>query len=113
MVPHVEKLLIHSWVVVQFGKEASQTRDYCVAKNRSRSLRAGCDTSRGSPRFPRQARDMLFAAQKALAQDDNHYRSAAAVDWAGSAGLELEQVSNAGGNYAVDNADLRRSLLEL
>jgi hypothetical protein len=56
---------------------------------------------------------MLFAAQKALARDDNHYRSAAAVDWAGSAGLELEQVSNAGGNYAVDNADLRRSLLEL
>jgi hypothetical protein len=38
MVPHVEKLLIHSWVVVQFGKEASQTRDYCVAKNPSVAL---------------------------------------------------------------------------
>jgi hypothetical protein len=29
------------------------------------------DASRGSPRFPRQARDRLFAAQKTLAQDDN------------------------------------------
>jgi peptidoglycan/LPS O-acetylase OafA/YrhL len=29
------------------------------------------DTSRGSPRFPRQARDRLFAAQRALAQDDS------------------------------------------
>ena len=38
-------------VVVQFGKEASQTRDYGVAKN--------APPSRGSPRF--------FAAQRALA----------------------------------------------
>jgi hypothetical protein len=44
---------LHYAGVVQFDKEASQTRDYCVAKN---------DASRGSPRS--------FAAQKALAQDD-------------------------------------------
>jgi hypothetical protein len=29
-------------------KEASQTRDYCVAKDPSALLRAGCDTSRSS-----------------------------------------------------------------
>jgi hypothetical protein len=54
------------WVVVQFDGEASQTRDYCVAKNpsaRFRLLRAGCDTSRGSPRF--------LAAQRTLARNDN------------------------------------------
>jgi hypothetical protein len=33
MVPHVEKSILHSRVVVQFGKEASQTRDYRLEKN--------------------------------------------------------------------------------
>jgi hypothetical protein len=41
--------------VVQFDSEASQTRDYCVAKER--------DTSRGSARS--------FTAQRTLVQDDN------------------------------------------
>jgi hypothetical protein len=36
-------------VAVQFDKEASQTRDYCVAKNPSASLRAGCDAVRADP----------------------------------------------------------------
>ena len=42
-------------MVAQFDKEASQTRDYCLAKC--------AEASRGSPRF--------LAAQKRLARDDN------------------------------------------
>ena len=45
--------LLRQAVVVQFDKEASQTRDYRVAKEpfgRLRSLRAGSEKSRGSPR---------------------------------------------------------------
>jgi len=47
-------------VVVQFGKEASQTRDYCVAK--------------GTRRFARLAQ-ILRCAKKRLLKDDNlhHY----------------------------------------
>jgi hypothetical protein len=41
--------------VAQFDREAIQTRDYCVAKNATR----------------RADRPDPFAAQKALAQDDN------------------------------------------
>jgi hypothetical protein len=38
-------------------------RDYSVAQKRN--------ASRGSPRFPRQARDRLFTAQRTIVQDDN------------------------------------------
>jgi hypothetical protein len=41
------------WVMGQFDKEASQTRNFCIANN---------DASHGSPRS--------FAAQMRLAQDD-------------------------------------------
>jgi len=41
--------------VVQFDREASQTRDYCVEKER--------DATRGSPRF--------LTAQRALVRNDN------------------------------------------
>src|SRR5208283_2064503 len=82
--------LEHLW---QFGKEASQTRDYCVAKNPSALLRAGCDTSRGSPRFPRQARDRLFAAQRTLAQDDNQTAPLPSISKGGKAGSLRPQPS--------------------
>jgi HTH-type transcriptional regulator/antitoxin HigA len=49
--------------VVQFDREASQTRDYCVAKSATHRLRSGQAASRGSPRS--------FTAQRTLVQDDN------------------------------------------
>jgi len=50
------------WGVAQFGKEASQARDYGIAKNAT--LRA----ARPDPFGFAQGR--LFAAQRTLAQDD-------------------------------------------
>src|SRR5258707_15607849 len=57
----LDKVLWVFWVVAQFGKEASQARDYGVAKNAT--LRA----ARPDPFGFAQGR--LFAAQRALAQD--------------------------------------------
>jgi len=87
MVPHVEKSAIHIWVVVQVGQEASQTRDYCVAKNA---------THCAARPDPRQARGRLFAAQRTLAQDDN--QTALLPGWGswlgGECWVRIAEVSN-------------------
>ncbi len=64
------------WVVAQFGKEASQARDYGVAKNPSAPLvPRGCSGQAATLRAARPdpfgfAQGRIFAAQRALAQDD-------------------------------------------
>jgi hypothetical protein len=58
---------LHYAGVVQFDKEASQTRDYCVAALLSKS---GATRRATRPDPLGKARGRLFAAQKALAQDD-------------------------------------------
>jgi hypothetical protein len=50
-------------VVVQFNKEASQTRDYYVAKSATLRLRSGQAAPRGSPRS--------FVGKNRPPQDDN------------------------------------------
>jgi hypothetical protein len=62
--PGTSKFLL---VVVQFDKEASQTRDYCVAAFLSKS----CATLRSARPDPLRLRSgQAFTAQRTLVQDD-------------------------------------------
>ena len=66
-------------VVAQFDKEASQTRDYCVAKDATLRLRSGQAPRAARPDSLDFARDRLLAAQRTLARDDNQAEALPAI----------------------------------
>jgi hypothetical protein len=91
VLPGLQRLGICQLSSDQFDiKEASQTRDYCVAKNATQ--RAARPDSFGC------AQDRLFAAQRTLAQDDNQTDPLPKLEIKGKTGILKKRLVRACGH---------------